>query len=440
MDRRTDKVPVLALPRSDGHEDEYGLSRIELVIVSIRFAIVLSAIVVVVIGVDPMRRHPVPAIALLGVALVYAVLLMFRPHWERPGRRSAVLVTMLDSALSLGVIAATGAVESPAATILFLVIVAAATRMRLSVTIAIALALAASYLAIALLVEPERNPFDERMQIGLWWALYLLFTAVLAGSLSLYAERAHEAQAAAKAEAIAEHSAAEEERDLRTRLLAAHQAQHDGLRAILHDFRTPVSSLTALTAELAHPRTTIADAEKEAALRLVSAHAQHFSAMLDALSDVAASRNPTLSGRAPQTVELRELLLVAGDAAGLRPPRLRLIVDPPTARIRIDTQRFRRVLTNLMDNAERHGKNEPVDVVARVDGRLRVDILDRGLGMTPEQLRVATRKDVSLGEAEGGSGLGLWIVEQIVQAMGGELRLDVRPGGGLAAHLSVPLD
>lgn len=408
------------------------------VIVSLRLAIVISVIVAVSTGIDPMGRHPGAAFIVLGIALVYAVLLVLRPEWEWTSTRSGQVITLVDVALTLATIAVTGGADSPASTILFLAVIAMATRLPLVVTVGVSVGVGVCYLVIALAVDPM-EPLAERIQVGLWWAFYLLFTAVLAATLTLYGERAHRKQAEAWAEAIAEHSAAEEERDLRARLLSAHRAQRDGLRAIMHDFRTPVASLTALTTEFVDARSTLDPAGREAAARLMGAHARHLSAMLDALGDVAISRNPTHPAGQPQRVALRDLLLASGDAAGLRPPRLR--VRAPDTDIHVDSQRLRRVVTNLLDNAERHGHGQDVELLAEVnDSALTVSILDRGPGMSEAELKVATRKDVSLDRAAGGSGLGLWIVEQIVDAMHGDLSLRARDGGGLAVKVRIPLN
>ena len=437
----TTRVRSQALARNGDRsaEGQAAVARVERVIVAVRIAIVLSVAVLLVSGVASARQHLDYGITLVCVASVYAAVIMCRPDWERRRTRPAGVVTVIDSVLALIAVAVTGASASPAATILMIVVVAASTRTRVCATVCLALALAAVHMAIVLLVDPELNPLAERVQIGAWWACYLLITAVLGAALSLYAEREHEAGTLARAEAIAEHSAAEEERDLRARLLAAHQAQQDGLRVILHDFRTPMASLRALTTELADPANAMDPAERETGLRLTAAHVEHLAEMLNALSDVAASRNPTFgSGGDVRSVEVRELVLAAGAAAGLRPPDLRVGVSPPHARIRVDVQGLRRVLINLLDNAARHGRDEPVDVVCSVfDSKLSVEILDRGPGLCPEELQRATQKNVSFSDP-GGAGLGLWIVEQILQAMDGELELDTRPGGGFVVRLRLP--
>jgi signal transduction histidine kinase len=223
-------------------------------------------------------------------------------------------------------------------------------------------------------------------------------------------------------------------------LHAAHQAQQDGLRVILHDFRTPMASLRALTAELADPANRMDADARRTGQQLTAAHVEHLTDMLDALSDVAASRSPFF-GRSGdmRSVDVHELMLAAGAAAGLRPPRLRVEVSPVKASIRTDAQGLRRVLVNLLDNAARQGRERPVDAIAQVSGTaLSIQILDRGPGLAADQLRAATQKNVSFTEA-GGAGLGLWIVEQILQAMDGELELGPRPGGGLAARVRIPL-
>lgn len=420
-------------------EGQAAVARVERVIVAVRIAIVLSVAVLLVAGGASARQHLDYGIALVCVASVYAAVMMCRPDWERRRTRPAWLVTGVDSVLALIAVALTGASASPAATILMIVVVAASTRTRVWDTVCLALALAAVHMAIVLLVDPELNPLAERVQVGAWWACYLLITAVLGAALSLYAEREHEAGTLARAEAIAEHSAAEEERDLRARLLAAYQAQQDGLRAILHDFRTPMASLRVLTAELADPANAMDAAERAAGLRLTAAHAEHLAEMLNALSDVAASRSPSFGRRDDvRRVEVGELVLSAGAAVGLRGSRLQVDVSPRSARVRVDVQGLRRVLINLLDNAARHGQDEPVDVICRVShSTLSIEILDRGPGLGPEQLQRATQKNVSFSDP-GTAGLGLWIVEQILQAMDGELELARRPGGGFVARLRLP--
>jgi signal transduction histidine kinase len=127
------------------------------------------------------------------------------------------------------------------------------------------------------------------------------------------------------------------------------------------------------------------------------------------------------------------------DAAGVEPERRAPSVTPPGAVVRCDPQRLRRVLTNLVENAARHS-TAPVELDLRyAEGRLVAEVRDRGPGRPPGPAGVVTAKGVALGDRRGTAGLGLWIVEALVAAMDGELELQPRAGGGLVAHLELPL-
>lgn len=260
--------------------------------------------------------------------------------------------------------------------------------------------------------------------------------AVLVGVLVRMLERQLAAAAESRARAHAEHEAFLEERDLRARLLAAQQARMDGVRVVLHEFRTPVASLTALTRDLDR----LSDESRAVAVGLLAEHAVHLRDMLDGLADVAVQDGSPLGRVRERPVPLAELADAVLDAAGVAPSRRVPHVDPPDATVRCDPQRLRRVLTNLVENAARHSGDAPVELsLAYADGRLAVEVRDRGPGLPPGQEGLVTAKSVAMGERRGTAGLGLWIVETIVAAMDGELSLQPRDGGGLVAHLELPL-
>ncbi|MEO3788470.1 HAMP domain-containing sensor histidine kinase [Actinocorallia sp. B10E7] len=425
------------LPAGSGGERP---TRLEWIVASVRVLVVLSIGVLLLAGPDASRRHLTAALTIFAVALVYACASVFNLRWELSHTRAAWVLTVVDATLALLVVGSTGGAASPAVSILVLVVVAAAIRLGPWATFLLTAVLAAAYTMIALWVDDGWAPLRERgFQAG-WWAAYLVFIAALGGSLSILAERERHARLLARVEAEAEHAAAEEERDLRARLLNAYQAQQDGLRVILHEFRTPVSSLGALTRMLAEPSAKMSEEDRRAGLRLAAEHVEHLADMLDALGDVAASRAPEFGAGRTRSVDLREFLLAAGDAVGLRPPRLRLELPADPGPIRIDAQRLRRVLINLLENAARHSGDEPVEVRAATEqGTLVVSVSDRGPGVPPEHLGEITGKFVSLGGRHGTAGLGLWIVQQILQAIGGSVHFDNRPGGGLVATCEVPV-
>jgi two-component system osmolarity sensor histidine kinase EnvZ len=124
----------------------------------------------------------------------------------------------------------------------------------------------------------------------------------------------------------------------------------------------------------------------------------------------------------------------SGTEVLLRGPNLQLVV-PPAA--------LRRVLANLLANAQRYAGDSPVELRAEPgDGACRIGVLDRGPGIPEDQLesvfRPFHRVESSRNPATGGTGLGLAIVRQLAQANGWRVWLENRPEGGLAAWVSVP--
>jgi signal transduction histidine kinase len=100
---------------------------------------------------------------------------------------------------------------------------------------------------------------------------------------------------------------------------------------------------------------------------------------------------------------------------------------------RADPEDLHRVLTNLVDNAVRHAESEVRLCAALQDGRVQITVSDDGSGIPPaDPERVFhrfTRPDDARASSDGGAGLGLAIVAELVRRHGGTVRLgDAEPG------------
>ncbi len=137
-------------------------------------------------------------------------------------------------------------------------------------------------------------------------------------------------------------------------------------------------------------------------------------------------------------VDLNTLIReVAARVARVRPPPRLHLADLPSAALRPTA--VRRLLINLLENADRHG-GEPVEVVSEtVPGRLIVRVLDRGPGVAEGEIEALFEPFTRGRTRGGGSGLGLVIARRIARLHGGELHLANRPGGGLEARLELPV-
>ncbi|MEJ8280181.1 sensor histidine kinase [Pseudonocardia spirodelae] len=406
--------------------------------VVLRLCVVLAAVALLVLRPDLAAQRPAVAAVLIGLTAVYAAALAAISVLRgRLPVRPAVL-TGVDGVLALLACGLTGGVASPMVAALPLVVIAIALRGGHRVGRAAALGLGVGYTVAALLGSGPGVTAADALTAGVWWTGFLFATAVLTGVLVRLLERQLADIATTRARAESEHERYLSERALRDRIVSQSRARLDGARVVLHEFRTPVASLTALSADLAAGRLTGEPART--ASRLLADHAAHLQEMLDGLADLAVADGSPLGRNRPRRVVLAELADAVGDAAGISAPRRRATVEPPDAAVLCDPQRLRRLLTNLAENAARHSGDEPVDLHLAHDGAVLVaEVRDRGPGLPPGQEGVVTAKGVALGERRGTAGLGLWIAEALASAMDGELSLLPREGGGLVARLSLPL-
>jgi signal transduction histidine kinase len=106
--------------------------------------------------------------------------------------------------------------------------------------------------------------------------------------------------------------------------------------------------------------------------------------------------------------------------------------------VSMDPERLRSVLENLLRNAlESGGPEEGVSIeVGTLEGKARIDVLDRGAGLTQEaQARLF---DPFFTTKSRGTGIGLSVCQRFAQAAGGSIELTNRPGGGCRARLLIP--
>jgi signal transduction histidine kinase len=120
-------------------------------------------------------------------------------------------------------------------------------------------------------------------------------------------------------------------------------------------------------------------------------------------------------------------------------------VEPGVPPVSADPDAVTQALLNLMDNAIKYSPANKVVKVEfyRQDGNAVISVEDRGLGISPrEQAKIFEkfyRVEKSLVHDVKGSGLGLSLVKHIVDAHGGSVTVESRPGQGSRFSLHFPL-
>jgi signal transduction histidine kinase len=121
---------------------------------------------------------------------------------------------------------------------------------------------------------------------------------------------------------------------------------------------------------------------------------------------------------------------------------LRTLLPPAPGALTIDPVLLRRVLDNLLDNAKRYSEAEVELEVLSEPGTVRIEVRDRGMGIPAEDLprlfEPFYRTAESRAKNPAGLGLGLTLGKRVVEAHGGTLRAEARPGGGTVFSISLP--
>ena len=201
------------------------------------------------------------------------------------------------------------------------------------------------------------------------------------------------------------------------------------IRVISHELNNslaPVASLAHSGAELTRRGQT----EKlEAIFGMIEERARHLEGFIRGYARFAKLPTPRLEAT-PWTVlvdRLRSQISFGLDG------------ELPPGSVRVDVPQMEQALLNLLKNAHESG-SAPEDVQLRVrrgGGVLRIEVLDRGIGMGEAVLANALVPFYSTNRS--GTGLGLALAREIAEAHGGRIGLSNREGGGLQVSLVLPV-
>ena len=158
------------------------------------------------------------------------------------------------------------------------------------------------------------------------------------------------------------------------------------------------------------------------------------------------SRASFTAPRGTDEIDLRTVLeaSLAGVKANARSRNITLLTElPPLLPVRADAFRVRQVFDNLLTNAVKYTPRQgTVSVRGAVEGRvIRIEISDSGIGIAGDEIdRVFEPyfRSAGAGRTAPGTGLGLGIARDIVEAHGGELTLTSELGAGTTARVTLP--
>jgi len=269
---------------------------------------------------------------------------------------------------------------------------------------------------------------------------------VLLGLLVLYEDLAYESRQRAEAENALRLVAEERARLLEDRQLAV-AARDRFLAVATHELRTPLATLALLVDHLVGPPHSTTDpggvVVQNRQLAMLKRQVDRLTALAVEMLEVSRITTGRLQLN-PAPVDLRDVVREVLDRFDqeIRRRHVTLKVNAPDpAPGTWDAARIDQVITNLISNALRYGAGRPIEVTVRVEASQAVVVVrDHGIGIpAADQSRIfGPFAPIPAATHHAGLGLGLWIVQQIVQASGGRIRVDSRPEHGSTFTVELP--
>jgi len=233
-----------------------------------------------------------------------------------------------------------------------------------------------------------------------------------------------------------------------TKEVEADRTKNEFVSNVSHELRTPMTAIKGYTDLLHSGAVGAINEEQERFLAIIKNNADRLTALINDLLDI--SRVDTGRVRfVPQSVQIGDV--ISGVVNALAPEAhrknqtLTYEVVGGLPDLMGDRNRLTQVLTNLVGNAIRYTPNEgEIEVLAYpVEGAVRMDVRDTGIGIAPEDLgRIFERfyrSEHPMVREAGGSGLGLSIAKMFVEMHGGRLWVESEQGKGSTFTVILPM-
>ena len=231
------------------------------------------------------------------------------------------------------------------------------------------------------------------------------------------------------------------------RQIALHELKTTSVATVAHELRTPLASMRMLVDTLREGRYR-GESQLQEYLDMVASENLRLSRLIDnflTLSRIERNEHAITL----QPTSAREIIDQAVHAmrAKLEVPGCHFTWDEggPLPDILADRDAMVVVLINLLDNAVKYtGEEKRIDLRAHdASGRVFISIQDNGIGLSKSERKNVFRRfyqvDQKLSRSRGGCGLGLALVQHIVEAHGGRVDVNSQLGRGTTFTVSVPI-
>jgi two-component system sensor histidine kinase KdpD len=215
------------------------------------------------------------------------------------------------------------------------------------------------------------------------------------------------------------------------------------LDSVSHDLRTPLAALIGAATSYLEDPTAYDSQGLRRLLEGIRDEAGLMNSLIEKMLDMARLESGSLAPTF-DWCDMQDLIgtAVTAQESQLAGRSVAIHVPEGLPLVRCDFVLVERVLSNLLDNAAKYSPpGSPLEITARrLDGAVEIAVLDRGPGIPATEREAIFGKFYRLKHpgGPGGTGLGLSIAQGIIQAHGGRVWVEDRPGGGTRAVFTLP--
>jgi len=230
--------------------------------------------------------------------------------------------------------------------------------------------------------------------------------------------------------------------DMLGRLESSATRQRQFIADASHELRSPLTRIRSeVEVDLVHPDTS--DAERTH--RSVLQETANMQQLVDDLLVLARHDETRPSRRTRTAVDLDDIVLALAHRGGNR-PQIRIDATGVSgAQVRGDSSQLERMVSNILDNAERHASTTIDITLSEVGGVVHLSVTDDGPGVPPDKYDAVFERFLRLDDSrsrhapdKGGNGLGLAISRAIAESHGGSVTIDPTHTNGARFVVELP--
>ncbi len=231
--------------------------------------------------------------------------------------------------------------------------------------------------------------------------------------------------------------------DMAAGLSASDQLKNDFVSSVSHELRTPLTAIRGWGETLQNPK--IGRDAFDKGMTIILNETERLSILVEDLLDFSRLQSGRTMNVELKPIHLGDVLREAVEIYDRRAKSLGLKLSYKNKADKLDIQgdfnRLMQVFSNLIDNAIKYsGAKGTIQVLAQnVDNRVRVQVIDCGIGIPPDEIDHVTERFYKARNAVTGSGIGLAVAKEIIEKHSGTLLFTSEINHGTTATIELPL-